>query len=112
MRTSVQELGDFGQSIWLDYISRPLIRTGKLKAMLDFGLRGMTSNPTIFNEAISTNNVYDEQIVKLAEAGKKPFEIYDAITIQDIQEAADVFLPLYQNTNFLDGYVSLEINPQ
>ena len=112
MKTLVQELGDFGQSIWLDYISRPLLRTGKLKAMLEFGLLGMTSNPTIFNEAISTHTAYDEQIVKLAEAGKKPFDTYDAITIQDIQEAADIFRGVYEKTKFLDGYVSLEINPK
>lgn len=111
-KTSVQQLAEFGQSVWLDYISRPLMKTGKLQGMIDLGLRGMTSNPSIFNEAIGTRNDYDNEIVRLSEAGKLPFEIYDALTIEDIQRATDIFLPVYKKTNFLDGYVSLEINPK
>lgn len=111
-KTTVQQLGAFGQSIWLDYISRPLIKSGKLQEMIDFGLLGMTSNPSIFNDAISNLPDYDERIVQLGEAGKTPFEIYDELTIQDIQDAADIFLPIYKKTNYCDGYVSLEINPK
>lgn len=108
----MHELGDFGQSLWLDYISRPLLETGKLKQLITQGLRGMTSNPTIFHQAISQSQDYDEKIIKLKESGKTAFEIYDDLTIADVQEAADQFFPVYQSTGGLDGYVSLEINPK
>jgi len=111
-KTTIEQLGEYGQSIWLDYISRPLLTTGKLQSMIGQGLRGMTSNPSLFNEAISNSSDYDESIASLSEAGKSPFEIYDDLTIQDIKDACDIFLPLYKQTNFLDGYVSLEINPK
>ena len=111
-KTTMEQLGEYGQSIWLDYISRPLLKTGKLQGMIAQGLRGMTSNPSIFNESISNSSDYDENIAQLSEAGKSAFEIYDDLTVQDIKDACDIFLPLYKKTNFLDGYVSLEINPK
>jgi len=111
-KTIIQQLADYGQSIWLDYISRSLLETGRLKSLIDSGLRGMTSNPTIFNQAISTSKDYDSKIVKLLEAGKNTFEIYDELTIRDIQEACDAFKNVYEKTDALDGYVSLEINPK
>lgn len=111
-KTTIQQLGEFGQSIWLDYISQSLMKSGNLQNLIDLGLRGMTSNPAIFNEAISTSTDYDEKIMRLSEAGKSSFEIYDDLTIHDIQEAADIFLPTYEKTSHLDGYVSLEINPK
>ena len=107
----LQELAEFGQSIWLDYISRPLIETGKLKSLIDQGLRGMTSNPSIFNQAIGTTQDYDEKITQLKRQNKTTFEIYDELTIKDIQDATDIFRPVYEKTKGLDGYVSLEINP-
>ena len=110
-KTTLQELSEFGQSIWLDYISRSLIETGKLKNMIEHGLRGMTSNPSIFDKAISTSDDYDESIFELFKKGLSAFEIYDELTVKDIQEAADIFMPVYESTNGLDGYVSLEINP-
>lgn len=108
----MQELADFGQSIWLDYISRPMLDSGKLKKLIDQGLRGLTSNPSIFNKAISGSNDYDNAIVRLKGSDRSVFEIYDALTIKDIQDAADMFAPVYENTNGLDGYISLEINPK
>src|SRR3989338_1560549 len=111
-KTTIHRLGDFGQSIWLDYISRSLIKNGSLKALIDLALLGMTSNPTIFDQAISTRTNYDEKIARLGEAGKSPLEIYDELTIQDVRDAADAFFPVYQKTQQLDGYVSLEINPK
>jgi len=111
-KSKIQELADFGQSIWLDYISRSLMESGRLQRLLDLGLRGMTSNPTIFDKAISTSSDYDDQIIRLKGEGKNPFEIYDALTIQDIRNAANLFLPVYEETSFLDGYVSLEIDPR
>lgn len=111
-KTKIQELSDFGQSIWLDYISRSLIQSGQLRDWIEKGVRGMTSNPTIFDQAISSSSDYDEKISQLAVSGKNTFEIYDDLTINDIQEAADFFRPIYDQTNGLDGFVSLEIDPR
>lgn len=111
-QSTMQQLADYGQSIWLDYIDRPLLETDKLKKLIDQGLRGMTSNPSIFNNAIGSSNDYDAEILELAKQGKSTFEIYDALTIKDIQDACDQFAGVYEKTDGLDGYVSLEINPQ
>jgi len=107
-----EELALFGQSIWLDNINRSLIESGKLKDMIRQGLRGMTSNPTIFDKAISNSNNYDERIKELCHPKQSIFEIYDDLTVRDIQDAADIFGPVYERTQGLDGYVSLEIDPQ
>jgi len=111
-KSKMRELAEYGQSVWLDYIDRPLLETGKLASMIKDGLRGMTSNPTIFNNAIGSSTDYDEKIRELKEAGKTTFEIYDELTIKDIQDATDHFRGVYEKTNGLDGYVSLEIDPQ
>lgn len=111
-KTSVQELNEFGQSVWLDNINRSMFRSGKLSEMIGSGLCGMTSNPTIFDKSISASSDYDEEIAELAEANKTTFEIYDELTVKDIQDACDIFLPVYKKSNSLDGYVSLEINPK
>lgn len=111
-QSKIKELALFGQSIWLDNISRAHLKTGRLKDMIEMGLLGMTSNPTIFDKAISKSNDYDDMIRKLATAGKSTFEIYDELTVRDIQDAADIFGPIYEKTDGLDGYVSLEVNPK
>ncbi|MGA1841778.1 MAG: transaldolase [bacterium] len=111
-RKIAEELALFGQSIWLDNINRSLIETGKLKEMINKGLRGMTSNPTIFDKAISKSSEYDGKTRELCRQNKSTFQIYDDLTIRDIQEAADIFKPVYESTRGMDGYVSLEINPQ
>jgi len=108
----MKELAEYGQSIWLDYIDRPLLETGKLASMIDDGLRGMTSNPSIFNNAIGSSTDYDEKIRELKNSGKSTFEIYDELTIKDIQDAADHFKKVYEETDGFDGYVSHEIDPQ
>lgn len=110
--STVKRLAEFGQSVWLDNISRSLIESGQLQEMIVLGVRGVTSNPTIFDKAISDSSDYDEKIRKLHEGGKSTFEIYDDLTVRDIQDAADMFRPVYEKTNGLDGYVSLEINPE
>lgn len=110
--TTAQELAEFRQSIWLDNISRDLISSGKLKGFIDQGLLGMTSNPTIFDNAISKTNDYDKDIRELHQSGKSCFEIYDDLTIKDIQDVAELLKPIYEKTDGLDGYVSLEINPK
>jgi transaldolase len=111
-KTTIEQLGKLGQSIWFDYISRSLLRSGRLNELIGLGVTGMTSNPTIFDQAINSGSDYDAQIRELTKAGKSIFEIYDDITIKDIQAAADIFKPIYERTKGLDGYVSLEINPQ
>lgn len=108
----LQRLADFGQSIWLDNISRAMIENGRLKKLIDEGLKGMTSNPTIFDKSIRSGNEYGAIIKRLHNEGKTTFEIYDELTVRDVQDAADMFMPVYEETGGLDGYVSLEINPE
>ena len=110
--TSIQKLAELGQSIWLDNINRSMLESGKLQTMIDQGLLGMTSNPTIFEKAIGLSSDYDDKISRSSKAGKSTFEIYDDLTVEDVQDAADLFLPVYKSTGGLDGYVSLEVNPQ
>lgn len=110
--TTIEKLGEFGQSVWLDNISRSLIESGRLNEMIGLGLRGVTSNPTIFDKAIRLSSDYDEKIGELYRGGKSTFEIYDNLTIRDVQTAADIFKPVYEKTGGLDGYISLEVNPQ
>jgi len=111
-KTTIQELTEFGQSVWLDTISRSLIDTGRVKELVDLGVSGMTSNPTIFDKAVSSSNDYDDEIRRLHQLGKSTFEIYDDLTVRDIRDAADIFKPVYERTNRVDGYVSLEIDPR
>ena len=110
--SKLDELAQIGQSIWLDNISRSMIENGKLKEEISLGLRGMTSNPSIFDNSISSSADYDGAIKKLAGEGKSTFEIYDDLTVRDVQDAADMFRPVYDKTGGVDGYVSLEINPE
>ena len=112
MQNQLHRLSALGQSVWLDAISRSLIDGGKLKKLIRRGLLGLTSNPSIFNQAISGSDDYDERIRALAAEGKSAFEIYDALSIRDIREAADLFRPVYRATRGGDGYVSLEIDPR
>jgi transaldolase len=111
-KTTVQQLDDFGQSVWIDHISRSLLKTGRLKELIGQGVRGLTSNPTIFDKAISKSSDYDQLIRALKEKHASTFEIYDDITVKDIQDAADLFRPIYEETEGSDGYVSLEIDPR
>ena len=110
-KTTIHQLNEFGQSVWLDYISRSLIDTGRLNRLIDQGVRGLTSNPTIFDKAISKSSDYDKYIRDSKEKRKTTFEMYDDITVRDIQDAADAFGEIYKSTNGDDGYVSLEIDP-
>ncbi len=112
-KNPLQELLNYGQSMWLDYIRRDLFTTGKLKKMIaDDGLRGMTSNPAIFEKAIADSSLYDDMLKKLA--GRKDLDAtgrFEQIAIRDIQDAADALRPVYEQSNFRDGYVSLEVSP-
>jgi|SRR5665213_2257733 len=108
----LKKLAALGQSVWLDYIRRDLIRGGRLQSLIDDdGLRGMTSNPAIFERAIAQSQDYDAEIHALGSQCKCADEIYDALSIRDVQDAADVFRKLYVESEGGDGYVSLEVNP-
>jgi transaldolase len=101
-----------GQSIWLDFISRQLVRGGQLRRLIEQdGLRGMTSNPSIFQKAIAAGDAYAEQLVQLAAEGKTAGEIFEALSVQDVREACDLFRPLYDQSAGLDGVVSIEVAP-
>lgn len=106
------ELTRLGQSVWLDYIRRSFTRCGALREVIHQGVRGVTSNPSIFEQAIDGGTDYDLQIKTLAAQGKSTLEIYETLAIEDIQEAADLFLPLYEEFGGVDGRVSLEVNPR
>lgn len=108
----ILELQGLGQSIWLDYIRRDFIDGGELGKFIGvYGLRGMTSNPAIFEKAILSGDIYRDPIRTLLREGKNSKFIYEALSQGDVQTAADVFKSVYNRTNGNDGYVSLEVNP-
>jgi len=100
-----------GQSPWYDNIDRRLIENGQIEEMFHLGITGVTSNPSIFEKALKGSSVYDSSIQELAEAGKSPEEICNLVTVHDIQSAADLLYETYKATEGLDGYVSLEVDP-
>jgi len=105
------DLRNLGQSAWLDFIEREFMQAGELQALIDRGLSGMTSNPSIFDQAIANSAAYDKQISALAEAGSSLRQSYEALVIADIQQAGDLLRPVYDETAGADGYVSLEVSP-
>lgn len=106
------KLHSLGQSIWLDYLRRGMMSSGELKNFIDQdGLRGVTSNPSIFEKAIAGSHDYDETVRPLALEGKTPEEMYQILAIEDIQKAADLFRPIYDQEGGGDGFVSLEVSP-
>jgi transaldolase len=109
---NIQKLAQLGQSIWLDNIQRRMLTSGGLRAMIDQGLLGMTSNPTIFEKAIGGSSDYDEALQKLVARGATVEQIYDALTIEDVGLAADLFRPVFERTKGKDGYVSIEVSPR
>ena len=101
-----------GQSFWYDNIQKKLLDSGELADMVKRGeIYGVTSNPSIFNNAIGKTSDYDESLIPLAKDGKTSEEIYEALAVSDIQRAADIFYGIYEKSNKIDGYVSLEVNP-
>lgn len=112
MSNPLVELGPQGQSVWYDSISRSLINSGDLARLIaEDGLRGMTSNPAIFEKAISGSHDYAADLQRHAASGMSPLVIYEALAIGDIQAAADVLRPVFDDTNGDDGYVSFEVSP-
>ena len=107
------ELYEAGTSVWLDYISRSLMTSGELKRMIEEdAVVGMTSNPTIFEKAIGGSSDYDAALKRLMNAGKSDEEIMLSLIVEDIQMAADVLKPIYEQTKHKDGYVSIEVLPR
>jgi transaldolase / glucose-6-phosphate isomerase len=109
--SALKELKRLGQSLWLDNIRRQLITSGELARLRDEGLTGVTSNPTIFEKAVSGSTDYDEAMVRLVAAKRKPPDILWQLMVEDIQAAADVFRPVHDKTKGEDGYVSIEVSP-
>ncbi len=109
----LREVQKVGQSIWLDFIQRGLITSGQLKQLVDSGVSGLTSNPTIFHKAVTQGQDYDEAIKSILKSNPDAgiMDIYDRLTVEDIQMAADVFRPVYNASNGMDGLVSLEPAP-
>ena len=107
----IKEIRQVGQSLWLDNIRRQLVTSGELARLRDEGLTGVTSNPTIFEKAVSGSTDYDEAMVELVRQKKKPAEMLWDLMVEDIQAAADTFRPVYDRTKGKDGYVSIEVAP-
>ena len=111
MNTTLQLLAA-GQSVWFDNIQRNMLKNGDMAAMIQRGeIRGVTSNPTIFMNAITKSTDYDQSLLPLAHSNLTTEEIFFTLAIEDIQAATDLFLPLYQQTNGADGFVSIEVSP-
>jgi transaldolase len=109
---ATQELHNLGQSLWLDNITRDLLDDGTLKRYIDeFSIAGLTSNPTIFEHAISKSNSYDAEIGRLLSSGLSGEELFFELALQDVVRAADLFRPVHERTGGNDGFVSLEVSP-
>ena len=105
-------LHDLGQSIWLDNITRKLLRTGVLRRYIDeLSVTGLTSNPTIFDHAIKNSSDYDDAIRSKIAQGKSAEMLFFALALEDLTQAADLFRPVYDQTCGVDGWVSLEVSP-
>lgn len=110
-KNNLSTLKSIGQSVWLDYLSRNLIDSGRLQRLVTSGLGGVTSNPAIFEKAINGGNDYDTRIHELGKAGHDPETIYRTLVVADIAAAADILRPVYEASESTDGFVSLEVSP-
>jgi transaldolase len=110
--SKLTELENMGQSIWLDYIQRSMITSGELKQLIDIGLRGVTSNPAIFEKAIAGSNDYDEDLKQLLKTDQPIEQVYETLAFKDISLAADQLRGVYDSSSGKDGYVSLEVSPE
>jgi transaldolase len=110
--SKLTELEEIGQSIWLDYIQRSMITSGELKQLVGKGLKGVTSNPAIFEKAIAGSNDYDNDLKQLIKSDRSIEQIYEALAITDITLATDTLRVVYDSSNGKDGYVSLEVSPE
>ena len=111
MMNPVQQVQRLGQSIWYDNIRRGLIVSGELQRLVDIGVSGLTSNPTIFEKAIAGSTDYDDALLELAAIGEGPQEVFESLGMEDIRATADLLRPIYERTECADGYASFEVNP-
>ena len=112
MNERLKKLREIGQSVWVDSLSRDDIQNGNLQRMTEDGVLGVTSNPTILQQAIAQSELYDQELQKLAETTDDAREIFRRIAVRDIRDASDIFMPVYEQTEHKDGYVSLEVSPE
>tara|TARA_B100000315_G_scaffold259235_1_gene314445 strand:- start:66 stop:1154 length:1089 start_codon:yes stop_codon:yes gene_type:complete len=110
--SKIHEINKIGQSIWLDSISRTMLQSGYLVEMIEKGVSGLTSNPTIFDKAVAESDLYDDEIKNSFDAGRNVSEIFESIAVSDVREVADLLFDIYKKTQFLDGYVSIEVSPK
>ena len=110
--SKIHEINKIGQSIWLDSISRTMLQSGYLVEMIEKGVTGLTSNPTIFDKAVSESDLYDDEIKNSFDAGRNVSEVFESIAVSDVRSAADLLFDIYKKTQFLDGYVSIEVSPK
>src|SRR5262249_52355380 len=109
---ATRTLHDLGQSLWLDNITRELLNSGTLKRYIDeLSVTGLTSNPTIFDQAISKSSTYDADIASKAPRAKSHEDLFFELALADLTRAADLFQPVYTRTDGVDGWVSLEVSP-
>ncbi len=108
---NIAKAAEIGQAIWLDQISRDMIENGEIQELVDHGLRGITTNPTIFDGAIEGSDVYDDRLAEHAKDGSPPEVIFERIAVEDVRDAADILRPTYEALNYRDGFVSIEVNP-
>ena len=109
--TKIEQVAELGQAIWLDYIDRDLFVTGGLRGLVEDGIRGVTSNPTIFERAIADSADYLEELTEAARANETAEGIYEILVLDDIRTGLGILRPVYERTGGLDGYVSLEVDP-
>ena len=109
---AIERVQERGQSIWLDFVRRGIIRSGEFKQMVASGITGLTANPSILEKAIVGSDDYDEALPALANSGKTPEQIYESLAIEDIRQVADVLRPVYDRSGGADGFASLELSPR
>lgn len=111
MNPVIAKIAELGQSIWYDNIRRGVIASGELQALIDDGVTGVTSNPSIFKKAIADSDDYQADLARLADSGSGATEVYEALAFEDIRAACDLFRPVYERTERRDGFVSIEVHP-
>ena len=109
--TPLQQLSENGQSVWIDFLSRPFVEDGDLAGLIDQGIKGVTSNPTIFQAAIAEGDSYDEQLREILKDETEPKEVFLKLAVRDIQGACDLFKGVHDEGSGRDGWVSLEVDP-
>ena len=110
--TRIQQLQSLGQSVWCDNLSRAMLKSGELRRLVELGVTGITSNPTIFMKAITGSSDYDDQLESIQSDGLSDIDVYEQLALRDIADAADVLRSVYDRSNGDDGFVSLEVNPR